>query len=150
MVLRMRDIRHQVMLAIAGAAIVVAVVTTMWHRREAVPPPAIRAVTILPFETPDRRSEALAIGLAATLMAKLSPIVTVRPPGDRDIDAVLDGRLEATESRIRVHAVFRRFPRGDLLFERRLDYPLRDVGKIEESLSEALMEWVRTGRDRRP
>ena len=140
MALRMRDIKYQ-LLALGGLAIVIAMVTTMWRRREVVAPPPIRSVAIVPFAATGPGARAMAMTLAVKLMEKVSSLAAVRALDD-DVDAVLEGTLEVTDARIRVHARFIRVRDSQLLWERTLDYPLRDVGKVEESLSEALLDSV--------
>ena len=118
----------------------IAIVTIMWRRREVVTPPPIRAVAIVPFKATGPSAHEMAMSLAVRLMHNVSPHARVRTLDDDDVDAVLDGTLEVTESRVRVYARFVRVRDGHLVWERTLDYPLRDVRKVEQSLSEALLQ----------
>ena len=114
----------------------------MWRRREVVTPAPIRSVAIVPLKATGHDAQAISMSLAVRLTDAVSPLVAVRTLEDGNVDAVLDGTLDVGRSRIRVHATFTRVRDGRLLWERSLDYPLRDVGKVEQSLSEALLESV--------
>jgi TolB-like protein len=112
---------------------------------------------VLPFKplVADQRDESLEMGMADTLIAKLSNIreVTVRPLGsvrrygglEQDplaagaqlgVEAVLDGTIQRSGGSVRVMARLMRVSDGRQLWEGRFDAYLSGIFSVQDSISE--------------
>ena len=148
--------RGLVPLAVLATAIVIVTgASLLWKVRPS--PFSFREVAVLPFkplviETGD---EALELGMAETLIAKLSNIkdITVRALGtvrryggqDQDpvlagralgVEAVLDGQIQRWENRIRVTTRLVSVSDGKQLWAGQFDEEFTDLFAVQDSISE--------------
>ena len=121
------------------------------------PTAQIESIAVLPFKplVTEGRDEALEVGMADTLIARLSNIgeVTVRPlsavrryggleqdPSDAGrklrVEAVLDGTIQRSGERVRVTARLVSVSDGRQLWEGRFDAPFTDIFSVQDSISE--------------
>ena len=131
-----------------------------WRRQpsNAPPPPAtIRSIAILPFKplVSGERDESLEMGIADTLIARLSSIreIEVRPISavrkyetleqdalaagrEQKVDAVLDGSIQKSGDRIRVRVRLVNVGDGSTLLTDTFDDRLADIFSVEDSISE--------------
>ena len=130
----------------------------MWNRRDVPPPaPRIRTIAVLPFHSlsPVNRDLALELSLAAGVIDRMGslpgldvrPLEAVRGYADADpvnagrelnVDAVVFATMVLTPSRIRVSARLISVSDARELWQGDLDYPQRDVAKLQDSLTEKL------------
>ncbi|MDQ2976305.1 MAG: winged helix-turn-helix domain-containing protein [Acidobacteriota bacterium] len=117
----------------------------------------VRSLAVLPFKplVAEGRDEALELGMADTLIAKLSNIaeVTVRPlnavrryggleqdPVDAGrqlgVEAVLDGTVQRSGEGVRVTARLVRVGDGRQLWEGRFDAPFTGIFSVQDAISE--------------
>jgi serine/threonine-protein kinase len=117
----------------------------------------VKSLAVLPFKplVAEGRDEALELGMADTLIAKLSNIadVTVRPLSavrrygglEQDplaagrqlgVEAVLDGTVQRSGDSVRVTARLVRVGDGRQLWEGRFDAPFTDIFSVQDSISE--------------
>ena len=144
----------------AGLAVIVAIAAGFsYHRRRSVPntSAAVRSLAVLPFRplVPASHDEALEMGIADTLIARLSSLngVTVRPlevirkfvdpsqdPAaigrDLQVNAVLDGSIEKNGERVRVTVRLLRSSDGRQLWSSRYDEQAQDIFSVEDAISE--------------
>jgi len=123
------------------------------------PPPAVapaKAIAVLPFKplVPEGREEALEVGMADTIIAKLSNIggLSVRPLGavrrygglEQDplsagrqlgVEAVLDGTIQRSGDRVGVTARLLSVGDGRQLWEGRFDAPFTDIFSVQDAIS---------------
>ncbi|MBI3478237.1 MAG: winged helix-turn-helix domain-containing protein [Acidobacteria bacterium] len=118
---------------------------------------ATRSLAVLPFKplTADLRDEALELGMADTLIARLSstrstsvrPLSSVRKYGSLEQDAlaagrelmvesVLDGSIQRDGSHIRVTARLLQVSDGTSLWTRKFDEEFTDVFTVQDTISE--------------
>src|SRR5215831_1344503 len=129
-----------------------------WARRGTVTAaPQIKSIAVLPFKplVAEGRDESLELGIADTLIARLSNIreIDVRPISavrgyvalDQDpvaagreqkVDAVLDGSIQKAGDRIRVRVRLARVDTGATLWTDTFDDQLTDIFTVEDSISE--------------
>lgn len=119
--------------------------------------PGISTIAVLPFKpiALDRRDESLEMGMADTLILKLSDVETlkVRPftavrrfgAPDQDavaagrelgVDAVLDGRLQSTNDRIRATVQLVRVADGQQIWSGQFDEDLTDIFALQDSIAQ--------------
>ncbi len=119
--------------------------------------PTVESVAVLPFKplVPESRDEALELGMADTLITKLSngtkiivrPISSVRRYGgvEQDplaagrelvVDAVLDGTIQRWGDRIRVTARLVRVSDNRTLWAGQFDRGFGDIFDVQDSISE--------------
>src|SRR5215203_3702467 len=134
---------------------------------------SIKTLTILPFKplVAENRNEALELGMADTLIAKLSgsdqiavrPLESVRrlTSGQKDsitiarelqTEAVLDGSIQTAGERIRVSARLFRVADGKQLWAGQFDENLTDIFAVQDSISEkvaAALHATLQGRQKR-
>jgi serine/threonine-protein kinase len=116
----------------------------------------IQSVAVLPFKplAPESRNEALELGMAETLISKLSGgDITVRPLSairrynsveqdssaagrELNVDAVLDGTIQTSGDRIRVSAKLVRVGDGKQLWSQRYDEKFTDIFALQDSISQ--------------
>jgi DNA-binding winged helix-turn-helix (wHTH) protein/TolB-like protein len=127
--------------------------------------PPVRSIAVLPFKplVADHRDESLEMGIADTLIAKLSNIseVAVRPLGsvrgygglEQDplaagaqlgVDAVLDGTIQRAGDSVRVTARLMRVGDGRQLWEGRFDVPFTDIFSVQDSISQKVAGSLKT------
>lgn len=127
------------------------------HSLTAAPRPPIESIAVLPFKplVTEGRDEVLEVGMADTLIAKLSNIgeVTVRPlsavrryggleqdPSEAGrklgVEAVLDGTIQRSGERVRVAARLVSVSDGKQLWEGRFETPFTDIFSVQDAISE--------------
>jgi DNA-binding winged helix-turn-helix (wHTH) protein/TolB-like protein/Tfp pilus assembly protein PilF len=117
---------------------------------------SIKTVAVLPFKplVAENRNESLELGMADTLISKLSggeiivrPLNAVRRYGSLDQDsltagrelgtqAVLDGTIQTSADRVRVSARLFRTADGKQLWSGQFDEKLTDIFTVQDSISE--------------
>jgi len=126
------------------------------HRSEPKPLAPIKSIAVLPFKPllAEGRDEALEMGMADTLISKLSNIrqVSVRPLSavrkytslDQDaaaagreqrVDAVLDGNIQRSGSMIRVTVRLVRVADGREIWAEQFDEQFTDIFSVQNSVS---------------
>jgi len=116
----------------------------------------IKSIAVLPFKplVADRRDEALELGMADTLISKLSNIkqVTVRPLSavrkyanldqdaaaagrEQNVDAVLDGNIQRSGEKVRVTVRFVRVTDGHEIWSEQFDESFTDIFAVQDSVS---------------
>lgn len=149
-------------LAIAGATVMgLAIVGLyLWTNRPA-PGPEIRSMAVLPFKpvSADGRDESLEMGIADTLITKLSNIrnLTVRPMSavrkysgleqdavvagrEQRVDAVLDGSIQKVGEKVRVTVRLLSVADGAILWTSQFDEKFTDIFAVQDSISERVAE----------
>ena len=117
----------------------------------------IRSIAVLPFKplTPDNRNESLEMGMADTLITKLSNLseVTVRPitavrryagveqdavaaGREQQVDAVLDGQIQRSQDKVRVTVRLVRVNDGTLVWTEQFDEKFSDIFDVQNSISQ--------------
>ena len=117
----------------------------------------VKTIAVLPFKplVPNEQDQALEMGMADTLIAKLSnsseiivrPISTVRGYGGLDqdpqsagralnVDAVLDGSIHRQADRIRVTARLLNVVSGKQIWSGQFDEKMTDIFTVQDSISE--------------
>ena len=151
--------RHAPRLVLMLGLIAVGLAATwLWQSRHAsMPPPAITNIAVLPFKPllPDSRDEALELGMADTLIAKLSrskriavsSLNAVRRFGRIDQDplaagrelgvgAVLEGRLQRDGDSIRFNARLLKVADGSALWSGTFDDTFTNVFAVQDAIAE--------------
>jgi DNA-binding winged helix-turn-helix (wHTH) protein/TolB-like protein/Flp pilus assembly protein TadD len=117
----------------------------------------IGSIAVLPFKplVAENRNEALEMGMADTLIAKLSgfreinirPISAVRKYAnleqdavaagrEQQVDAVLDGQIQKSEGKIRMTVSLIRVEDGATVWTSQFDEKMRDIFTVQDSISE--------------
>ncbi|HXI90002.1 MAG TPA: winged helix-turn-helix domain-containing protein, partial [Blastocatellia bacterium] len=117
----------------------------------------IKSIAVLPFKplVADSRDESLEMGMADTLIARLSNIrgINVRPISavrkyanieqdaiaagrEQKVDAVLDGQIQKSGGRIRVTVRLVRVEDGAPIWASQLDDKMTDIFAVQDSISE--------------
>jgi DNA-binding winged helix-turn-helix (wHTH) protein/TolB-like protein/Flp pilus assembly protein TadD len=146
--------------AVAGAAIagLSLLGLYLWRlQKNPAPGAPVRTVAVLPFKplVADNRNEALELGMADTLIARLSdsekivvrPITSVRRYGGLEqdslaagrelgVDAVLDGSIQSWGDRIRISARLVGVGDGRQLWAGQFDEKFTDIFSVQDSISE--------------
>lgn len=126
----------------------------VWKSRPDVEAGRVQTLAVLPFKfiNAGERDESLELGMADSLILKLSKGVTVRPLSavrkfgspDQDaaeagralgVDAVLDGNIQNAGDRIRVSAVLTRTADGKRLWAGQFDETASDIFALQDSIS---------------
>ncbi len=138
----------------------------LW-REDAKPTPSaqIKTVAVLPFKplVADNRNEALELGMADTLISKLSdgeeiivrPLDSVRRSvstgqdslivgRELDVEAVLDGSIQTSGERIRISARLLRTSDGKQLWAGQFDEKSTDIFAVQDSISERVAAALQT------
>ncbi|HKQ51527.1 MAG TPA: winged helix-turn-helix domain-containing protein, partial [Pyrinomonadaceae bacterium] len=164
---RLRPRRRRVLrLALPVAAVIIlsaAVALYLWLSRPAADREGltnVRTIAILPFKplVGGTGDEALETGMADALITKLSnvPQVTVRPTSavlryaadgsdplaagrELKVDAVLDGRVQRAENRVRVTVQLLRVSDGKPLWAEGFDDYFTNIFAVQESISEKVV-----------
>ncbi len=134
------------------------------------PDAKIRTVAVLPFKplVAENRNEALELGMAETLIAKLSESdeIITRPLSatrrydsleqdslaagrELETEAVLDGSIQTFGDRIRISARFLRVSDGRQLWAGQFDEKLTDIFAVQDSISEKVSEALKIALARR-
>jgi serine/threonine-protein kinase len=146
------------------ALLLVASVTGIYFWRRPSPNKTIRTIAVLPFKSlvTEQRNEALELGMADALISKLSDAeeITVRPLSairrydspeqdsiaagrELDVEAVLEGSLQASGERIRVMARLSRVSDGRQLWASQFDEKFTDIFSVQDSISERVATALR-------
>ena len=136
------------------------------------PPNQIKSIAVLPFKplVAESRDESLEMGMADTLIARLSKIreLNVRPISavrkyagleqdelgagrEQKVEAVLDGQIQRSGDRIRVTVRLVRVANGATLWADTFDDKITDIFTVEDSISErvaATLALKLTGEER--
>jgi serine/threonine-protein kinase len=141
-------------LVMVAAVIAVAVILRQWWAGSA---PRVDSIAVLPFKplVAESREEALEMGLADTLITRLSNLksVTVRPIGavrrytaldqdpvaagrDLQVQAVLEGSIQKVGDKIRVTARLVRVADGRLIWSRQFDEHWTDIFAVQDTISQ--------------
>ncbi len=154
------------LLGLASALAIIFVVTGLhlWRTRTGTVPAAspapsaalVKAIAVLPFKplVPEGRDETLEVGMADTLIAKLSnigglsvrPLGTVRRYGDLEqdplsagrqlgVEAVLDGTIQRSGDRVGVTARLLSVGDGRQLWEGRFEAPFTNIFSVQDAIS---------------
>ncbi len=119
----------------------------------------IKTIAVLPFKplVAENRNESLELGMADTLISKLSrgeitvrPINAVRKFGNLEQDslaagrelateAVLDGTIQTAGDRIRISAKLLRTSDGKTLWSQQFDEKFTDIFAVQDSISEKVL-----------
>ena len=156
---RPRRAKALVLLAVGLLGVCLAAGTAYYFFRPGKPANAagVRSLTVLPFKplVIEGRDEAMELGMADTLIAKLSSVsgVTVRPLSavrrygglEQDpsaagsqlgVEAVLDGTIQRSGERVGVTARLVRVGDGSQLWEGSFDAPFTDIFSVQDAISE--------------
>ena len=148
----------KVAMALASVVVVTAALVVVWLRGHptAGSNGSVRLIAVLPFKplSPDIRSESLELGMADTLITKLSLIreIVVRPVSavrkysalDQDpiaagrelkVDAVLDGSIQEANDRVRITVRLTRVADGRPLWVDQFDERMTDILSVQDSIS---------------
>lgn len=150
------------------AAVVVVSAFLLWPSpRPAIP---INSIAVLPFKpiSLDRRDESVEMGMADTLILKLSgvdnlkvqPLTAVRrfAAPDQDavaagrelgVDAVLDGRLQTSGDRIRANIQLIRVGDGETIWSGQFDEKLTDIFTLQDSIAQRVAAQLRISLGRK-
>jgi serine/threonine-protein kinase len=152
------------LVAVAGVLALAYAVYYFWPERPA-PHQAIRSIAVLPFKplVAESRDEALEIGMADTLITRLSNLrqTMVRPMSavrkysgleqdpvaagrEQRVDAVLDGSIQKSGDRIRVTVRVVSVGDGKQLWVETFDERFTDIFTIQDSISQRLVESLAT------
>lgn len=149
---------------LAGVVIVGMVAAAFYYwraRTKAVAATSIKIIAVLPFKPlmAGNRDEALEMGMADTLIARLSnsreiivrPLSSVRKFGgleqdpqvagrELSVEAILDGSLQRSGDQIRVTARLVGVPDGDSLWTGTFDEKFTDVFAVQDKISEKVAQ----------
>jgi TolB-like protein/Flp pilus assembly protein TadD len=138
------------------------------------PPPfaQIKSIAVLPFKplVAESRDESLEMGMADTLIARLSNIrdINVRPVSavrkyagmeqdavaagrEQRVDAVIDGQIQRSGEKIRVTVRMVRAADGAAMWTNQFDENMKDIFRVQDSISErvaGLLAVKLTGEER--
>jgi DNA-binding winged helix-turn-helix (wHTH) protein/TolB-like protein/Tfp pilus assembly protein PilF len=150
--------------AIVALVIVAGVAGVYFWRRSTLNTTTTKTIAVLPFKSlvAEQRDEALELGMADALIAKLSEAeeITVRPLSavrrydspDQDsvvagqnlnVEAILDGSLQTSGDRIRVNARLVRVSDGKQLWASQFDEKFTDIFTVQDSISERVATALR-------
>jgi DNA-binding winged helix-turn-helix (wHTH) protein/TolB-like protein/Tfp pilus assembly protein PilF len=146
--------------AVAGLLFVVLAGSAYYKLREPQSQPSavqIKSIAVLPFKplVSENRNESLEMGMADTLIAKLSnfkeinvrPISAVRKYAnieqdalvagrEQKVDAVLDGQIQKSDDKIRVTVRLVRVEDGMTIWTNQFDEKITDIFTLQDSISE--------------
>ena len=146
--------------ASALAVLVVAIVAALSGTSRKPPTPIIRSIAVLPFKpvVADHRDEALELGIADTLITRLSVLrdVVLRPTSsirkygrlDQDpvaagrelqVDAVLDGTILRSGGRVRITVRLVTVSDGISLWAGQFEEPSADVLALQDAIAEGVI-----------
>jgi DNA-binding winged helix-turn-helix (wHTH) protein/TolB-like protein/Tfp pilus assembly protein PilF len=118
--------------------------------------PPLKTIAVLPFKSlgAEKRNEALELGMADSLIAKLgSEEIIVRPLGsvsrfaaleqdslaagrELNVETVLDGTIQTADNRIRISAQLFRTVDGKQLWTGQFDEKFTDIFAVQDAISE--------------
>ena len=149
--------RRPVAAALAVAALLIAGGALAAYLSRPAPPPPLRSIAVLPFKPLGAagRDEALELGMADTLIARLSNIreIDVRPVSavhkytgleqdavsagrEQRVDAVLDGHVQKAGEKVRVTVRLLRVADGAQLWSDKFDAGAADIFAVQDAISE--------------
>ena len=155
-----KGLKNFQIVAVVGALIIGAILLGfyVWRSSEksAVADAPIKTIAVLPFKSlgAENRNEALELGMADTLIAKLGgEEIIVRPLGsvsrytaleqnslnagrELGVETVLDGTIQTADNRIRISAQFFRVSDGKQLWTGQFDEKFTDIFAVQNSISE--------------
>ena len=156
-----RPLALAAMLIVLAVAIVLVLIVYRSRKHDAQPLSQIRSIAVLPFKPllAESRDEALELGMADTLIDKLSNIrqVTVRPLSavrkytslvqdaasagrEQRVDAVLDGNIQRSGQKIRVTVRLVRVMDGREIWAEHFDEQFTDIFSVQDSVSSKVSE----------
>jgi len=173
-----RSLRRWGILAAAAGLIAVLIVAKLVPRREAAASPAqgqaaIQSLAVLPFQTLGAKNgdEYLGLGMADALITRLGNTgkIIVRPTSsiqkyanqdlspqaagqEQGVDAVLDGRIQRQDDRVRLTVQLIRVRDGEQLWGETFDKEFTNIFALEDALSERVAQSIRlqlTGEETR-
>ncbi|MGI8567374.1 MAG: protein kinase domain-containing protein [Pyrinomonadaceae bacterium] len=142
-----------------GVLLLAALTLAIYSSRPAPPPAPIKSIAVLPFKPlgTEGRDEALELGMADTLIARLSNIreIDVRPISavhkytgleqdavaagrEQKVDAVLDGHIQKAGEKVRVTVRLLRVEDGASLWADKFDEKMTDIFAVQDSISERM------------
>ena len=154
---RIRQRLGLVTLTIFSVLAVGSLVLYLWRGNAKLADVPISSIAVLPFKplVPENRNEMLELGMADTLISKLSggEEITVRPFSairrygsleqdslaagrELDVEAVLDGSLQISGDRVRVLAKLFRVGDGKQLWAEQFDEKFTDIFAVQDVISE--------------
>lgn len=137
----------------------------LWRGREKSLDAPVRTIAVLPFKpvVTENRNEALELGMADTLISKLSggEEIIVRPLSasrryssveqdalvvgrELGVDSVLDGTIQTWGNRVRISAKLLRTSDGKQLWADQFDEKLIDIFAVQDSVSEKVTAALKT------
>jgi DNA-binding winged helix-turn-helix (wHTH) protein/TolB-like protein len=161
--------QNMLLLALLGVTIVAGLGTWWWAQKQPAP---VRKIAVLPFKPllMASRDESLEIGMADTLIAKLSnirniavrPLSAVRKYGGQKqdpvvagrelgVEAILDGQIQKSGNRIRMTTRLVRVSDEKQLWTGQFDEELTDIFTVQDSVSEKVISGLSlelTGKER--
>jgi DNA-binding winged helix-turn-helix (wHTH) protein/TolB-like protein len=161
--------------ALVGVAMVIALWLLVSNSRAPKPQPLaqIKSIAVLPFKplVTESRDESLEMGMADTLIARLSNIsgLNVRPISsvrkyagleqdavaagrEQQVDAIIDGQIQKSGEKIRVTVRLLRVEDGAPLWASQFDEKMTDIFAVQDSISErvaAVLALRLTGEERK-
>jgi DNA-binding winged helix-turn-helix (wHTH) protein/TolB-like protein len=170
---RTRSNRSRLLILIGLVALfsaAVSIAAFIWWPKATRFSPAISSIAVLPFKpiALDMRDESLEMGMTDALILKLSDVenLKVRPftavrrfsAPDQDalaagralgVDAVLDGRLQSADQRIRVTLQLIRVADGQQLWAGQFDEKVTDIFALQDSIAQKVASQLSTTLGRR-
>jgi DNA-binding winged helix-turn-helix (wHTH) protein/TolB-like protein/tetratricopeptide (TPR) repeat protein len=167
---RLRDVK--IPLLVALTLLIAATFTAIYFERQPSIQTTINSIAILPFKplVAEMRDEALELGMADALIAKLSASqeLTVRPLSairryhsleqdsaaagrELGVDVVLNGSIQISGDRIRVLAVLLRVGDGKQIWAEQFDERNTDIFAMQDSISERVTKALKiplAGKDK--
>jgi DNA-binding winged helix-turn-helix (wHTH) protein/TolB-like protein/Flp pilus assembly protein TadD len=160
--------------ALAAVVMVIGAVLLIYKSRAPKPQPfaQIKSIAVLPFKplVTDSRDESLELGMADTLIARLSNIrdINVRPISavrkyagaeqdavaagrEQRVDAVIDGQIQKSGEKIRVTVRIVSVDGGVSMWTNQFDEDIKDIFRVQDSISErvtAVLALKLTGQER--
>lgn len=151
-----------VAVALVGLAIIIVVGLAIYNSRQPKQQPLnqIKSIAILPFKPliADSRDESLEMGMADTLIARLSslPEINVRPISavrkyagieqdalaagrEQKVDAVVDGQIQKSGDGIRVTVRLVRVADGGQIWTSQFDEKMTNIFRVQDSISERVV-----------
>jgi DNA-binding winged helix-turn-helix (wHTH) protein/TolB-like protein/Flp pilus assembly protein TadD len=152
--------RATLVLSVAGLMAIAAVIGWLVFRQKFAAPSPIRSIAVLPFKplNADSRDESLEMGMAETLITRLSNLkqVVVRPMSavrkyvdlqqdpvkagqEVQAEAVLDGSIQKVGERVRVTVRLINVRSGEPVWSEQFDENFTDIFKVQDSIAERII-----------
>ncbi len=167
--------RAAMVLSAVMAVLLVGLAIAIYSSRRRQPPPAtpIKSIAVLPFKPliAESRDEALELGMADTLINKLSNIreVTVRPLSavrkyagleqdavaaghEQKVNAVLDGNIQRSGEKMRITVRLVRVADGQEIWREQFDEKFTDIFSVQDLVSQkvsGVLALTLTGEEQR-